>query len=132
MRNTAGAVLILILTWLLGELLFAALIAPLLQPLARLYDPPHGKFVLALTWLLVLIGVWAATQLGSDHPGILIALAVLGIPLALVATIVYRDRHRAAAGLPPLNELPPGIKYTWRHALLGYRKTESGDDAAAR
>jgi hypothetical protein len=104
----------------------------LLKPFARLYDPPPGKMILALTWLLALAAVWAATQLGSDHPGVSIALATLGIPLALIATIVYRDRQRAAAGLRALNELAPGTTYTWRHALLGYRKPESGDDAPAR
>lgn len=132
MRDSAGAVLILILAGLFGELLFSALIEPLLKPLARLYDPPHGGVVLGLTWLMVVAGVWAAPRLGVDHAGISIALAVLGIPLALIATLVYRDRKRAAAGLRPLNELPPGITYTWRHAILGYRKPESSDDAHAR
>jgi peptidoglycan/LPS O-acetylase OafA/YrhL len=132
MRDSAAAGLILILTGLVGEMLFGALIEPLLKPFARLYDPPRGKMILALTWLLALAGVWAATQLGSDHPGVSIALATLGIPLALIATIVYRDRQRAAAGLRALNELAPGTKYARRHALLGYRKSESGDDAPAR
>jgi hypothetical protein len=132
MRDSAAVVLILFLTGLVGELLFGAMMEPLLKPFARLYDPPHGKMVLALTWVLAIAGVWAATQLGSDHPGVSIALATFGIPLALIATIVYRDRHRAAAGVRPFNELAPGDKYTWRHALLGYRRPKSGDDAPAR
>lgn len=130
MRDSAAVLLILFLTGLVGEVLFGALVAPLLRPLARLYDPPQGRFVLALTWALAIAGGWAATKLGSDHSGVAIALATLGIPFALIATIVYRDRQRAAAGLRALNQLAPGTKYTWRHALLGYRKPESGDDAA--
>ncbi len=132
MRDSAAVVLILFLTGLVGELLSGAVIEPLLKPFARLYDPPRGKVVLALTWVLAIAGIWAAKQLGSDHPGVSLALAILGVPVALIATIVYRDRQRAAAGLRPLNELAPGTKYTWRHALLGYRKPESGDDAPAR
>lgn len=97
-----------ILAGLIGELVFGALIAPLLKPLARFYDPPHGKAVLAFTWMAAVAGIWVATQLGSEYSGVSIALVMLGIPLALIATLVFRDRHRAAAGLPPLNEIPPG------------------------
>lgn len=77
--------------WIIIELGGAAILEPVLKPLARLYDPPHGTAVLVLTWIAAVASLWVAFQIGDDWPTLAVALVMLGIPIALIASFTYRD-----------------------------------------
>ena len=118
MTDTIKFVLIIVI----AQLVLRPLLAPLFRGMARLYRPPHGARVLALTWVVALAATFLSFRFASRYPDLGTILVIVSIPAALLATMEYRDSRRASLGLPPANELPPGNQVPmWAKLLLGYK-----------
>jgi hypothetical protein len=106
------------LIWLLVDAL-SPLLHPVFRAAARLYRPPHGTAVLAVTWIAaVALTVWAFTR-GESTPRLATAAAVLSVPIALLATLTCRDSGRAAQNRPPVQHtLPARLGALGRTAAL--------------
>ena len=92
------------------------MIAPAFRPLSKLYKPPHGKFALALTWLAAVAALWSGLRSNASQLSAL--LMVTAVPVAIVASFIYRDKDREARGLAPIvarapqRPLPKWLKET--------------------
>ncbi len=96
----AGAVLALIL---LGVAWTAVL-----EPVARfLFSPPRGAWALTLIWLGAPPAILGGISLRSTHPALGAGLVILAIPVALLATLIYRDERRRSLGLTPVTTPVP-------------------------
>lgn len=73
-----------------GELL----LHPFKAPLAAIYRPPHGRFVLAGTWMIA-VGA-TLFSLGNLGSALGLFLFVAPLPLTLLASLTYRDQARIA------------------------------------
>lgn len=97
----------------LGLLLFSVAWEFILEPLVRYcYSPPHGWLVLALTWALGLAAIPLGISLREGHPASGAALVILGVPIALLGTLIFRDQRREAQGFGPVTASIP-----WRIGL---------------
>lgn len=94
------------LIWLLADAL-TPLLHPVFRAAGRLYAPPHGAVVLALTWIAAIAATTWALMRGEAMPRVAAAAAVLSVPIALLATVTWRDFRRAAQGQPPVHHTVP-------------------------
>jgi hypothetical protein len=110
---------------LYGWLLLAAPCALILAwkylleiPIRRLYSPRGGGWLLLGTWALALAVIPLAYSLRSAHSFLGGSIAILAIPAALFATLVYRDQRHVAAGQDPITVIVPtrlgiGSRIVW-------------------
>ena len=75
------------------------LLAPMIRPLARLYRPPHGGRALVGTWLVCGFLLWASFPIARNVGPAGLALFILSLLAAGVATFVWRDYNRPEATL---------------------------------
>jgi hypothetical protein len=88
---------------ILALLLFYLAWQFILEPLVRYcYSPPHGSLVLAFTWVVGLAAFPLGLSIRESHPASGAALIMLGVPIALLATLIFRDQRREAQGLGPV------------------------------
>src|SRR5688572_1980352 len=94
------------LIWLLADAL-SPLLHPVFRAAGRLYVRPHGAVVLAVTWIAaVALTAWAFTR-GATTPRLATAAAILSVPMALLATLSWRDSRRVEQGRPPVQHTLP-------------------------
>jgi hypothetical protein len=65
-----------------------------------LFSARYGKITIPAVWVIAVALLAAAISIGNSHPGVATAFVVVPVPAALLATLVYRDQRREAAGLP--------------------------------
>lgn len=111
--------------------LLLGVLDPVLRPVIRrirdavfrAYSPPLGALTLTLTWVAALALTLGAVAAGpaatwsESWRWARFAVTLLALPLATLVSFVFRDRRRAARGLPPVGELREGragwIIRTW-------------------
>jgi len=95
--NAILTLLTIVMIEITGELLHIVL-----RPLRRLYRPPHGAAVLALTWgvcvILFVLGCRADPNRFLLKTGLILGTTTV----AGLASLTYRDERRQAQGLPPV------------------------------
>lgn len=101
---------------LLGWALLGDLIAELLRPLRHLYRPPHGAYLLAVTWIAAVTGFAASFVVVQRSYWLALAMALFAPAGALMATGTYRNQRREYLGRAPVWLDPPKIGVVGRLA----------------